>query len=528
MAWEAMSVSSLLLVYTEHEREDVRRSGLIYLIASHLGVVILFILFVVLSGSSNSFDFAGMATTSRSRVLSDWCFGLALVGFGLKAGFWPMHVWLPEAHPAAPSHVSAVMSGVMLKLGIYGILRASFWLGPPPVEWGITLVVIGATSSLGGVLHALGQTDIKRLLAYSSVENIGIIALALGVGMLGQSESLPVVTYLGYAAALIHGLNHGLMKGLLFHCAGAIAHATRTRNIESLGGLSRQMPVTAAAFLLGAIAISGLPPLNGFIGELLLYFGALHAAAVVPGAGATASLVVVPTLALTGAIACACFVRTYGIIFLGIPRSAATERAHEIGWTTATAMIIGGTLSVAIGLSPMLALSLVNAPVVELVRANVDPAGVVDGIAMAARVTALLVALVIALGCVRKLLFRGRPVSRASTWGCGYDAPTPRMQYTATSFAAPLLAPFDGFYPTRVHRDGPSGYFPTRAHFERRYVDIPADLLFVPAMRRIVRLLGRLHVLQQGHIHTYLVYILAVLIGLLVWVLVLPTALGSP
>jgi hydrogenase-4 component B len=435
-------------------------------------------------------------------------------------------VWLPEAHPAAPSHVSAVMSGVMIKLGIYGLLRTLTWIGPPPLAWGVTLVLVGTLSSLGGVLHALAQHDIKRLLAYHSVENVGIIALGMGVGMLGQSQAVPSVAFLGYGGAVLHVLNHGLMKGLLFQCAGAVVHATGTRNVESLGGLSRRMPITAATFLLGSVAIAGLPPLNGFISELLIFAGALRAASVMPAPAAIAALVAVPALALTGGLACACFAKVYGVVFLGTGRTPAAEHAHEPGWASLGAMIAGASLCLVLGLAPYLALLLVTAPALQLTGMAIAPADAVSVISGVWPVTLVFVALAASLAWLRRRLLAGRSVSLGDTWGCGYDAATARMQYSAASFASPLLAPFEAILATRVHRDGPTGYFPTHAHFERHHGDVTADDVFVPGIRRGVRLLGRLHVLQQGRMQAYLVYILAVLIGLLVWVLVFPMEAG--
>ena len=476
MAWEAMSVTSLLLVFSEHEREDVRRAGVAYLVASHVGVVALIILFVVLAQGSDSFDFAAFSAQRWSRGSASVCFALALVGFGTKAGVWPLHVWLPEAHPAAPSHVSAVMSGVMLKLGIYGLLRTVLWLGPPPTQWGIALVLVGIVSSVAGVLHALAQHDLKRLLAYSSVENVGIIMMGIGVGMLGQSESLPAVAFLGYAGALLHVLDHGLMKGLLFHCAGAVVHGSGTRNIESLGGLSRRMPVTAATFLLGSVAISGLPPLNGFISELLIFAGALRGAAAMTTSGAISALLVVPALALTGGLACACFVKVYGIVFLGTPRTAAAAHTHETGRSGRIGLVAGAVLCLAVGLAPVFALRLVSTPADELSGyAGTTMTDAIAGVSALWRVTAIFAVLAACLAWLRRRLLAHRSVGSASTWGCAYDVPTARMQYTSASFSSPLLAPFDAIFATRVHRDGPAGYFPVHAHFERHRGDVTAD-----------------------------------------------------
>ncbi|HWC65019.1 MAG TPA: proton-conducting transporter membrane subunit, partial [Thermoanaerobaculia bacterium] len=258
VAWEVMSIASFFLVTFDDERPEVRRAGMTYLIASQVGVVFLFVLFALLA-RSGSYDFDRLGGVGAAPFL------LALAGFGTKAGFWPAHVWLPDAHPAAPSPVSAVMSGVMIKMGIYGLLRTLTFLGPPPPGWGAALVVVGVVSGLAGVLHALGQHDLKRLLAYHSVENIGIIALGIGIGLLGRSRGNATVALLGFAGALLHVLNHGLFKGLLFEGAGSVLHGAGTREIDSLGGLQRRMPVTALTFLAGSIAICGLPPLNGFV-----------------------------------------------------------------------------------------------------------------------------------------------------------------------------------------------------------------------------------------------------------------------
>ena len=259
----------------------------------------------------------GIHTQGLAGVL----FLLAVIGFGTKAGFMPLHVWLPEAHPAAPSHVSAVMSGVMIKTGIYGLMRAFTFLGTPPLWWGWVLVAIGLTSGVLGVLFALAQHDLKRLLAYHSVENIGIIALGLGVGLLGMSTGSPVLIVLGFGGALLHVLNHALFKGLLFLGAGAVVHGTGTREIDQLGGLLKRMPWTAATFLVGAVAISGLPPLNGFVSEFLIYLGAFKGGISTGGPVAVPLLALIAGLALIGGLAVACFTKAFGIVFLGEPRS---------------------------------------------------------------------------------------------------------------------------------------------------------------------------------------------------------------
>jgi hydrogenase-4 component B len=531
IAWEVMSLASYFLVTHENEREEVRRAGMTYLVASQLGVVFLFVLFAILGRGGSTYDFDALAGAAAPAAgLATACFWLALAGFGTKAGFWPVHIWLPDAHPAAPSPVSALMSGVMIKMGIYGLLRTLTFLGPPPAWWGGVLIAIGIVSGLAGVLHALAQHDLKRLLAYHSVENIGIIALGIGVGLLGQSHHNPPIAFLGYAGALLHVANHGLFKGLLFQAAGSVLHATGTRDIDSLGGLSRRMPATAAAFLLGSAAICGLPPLNGFVSEWLIYVGAFRASSgwfvgpqgspPVPGLPhiwAVAALAVIPALALIGGLAAACFVKAFGVVFLGEPRTDSARTAHETGIMMRTPMLLGSLLCVAIGIWPAAAIRLVASAAIELGRLASVPEGIVGPLAAITRVAVVLLALVALLALLSRALLRGRPVARAATWGCGYPAPTPRMQYTAASFAEPVLEPFGGAVPRRVHEVRPDGYFPEKARYEEHAGDMAGERFLVPATRRAVKALSRLKVIQQGRLQLYLVYIAVTLVVLLVW-----------
>jgi hydrogenase-4 component B len=518
VAWEVMSLASYFLVTFENEREEVRRAGMTYLVASQLGVVFLFVLFAMLRRGASTYDFDAFAAAAvPASGLANTCFWLALAGFGTKAGFWPVHIWLPDAHPAAPSHVSALMSGVMIKMGIYGLLRTLTFLGPPPAWWGAVVIAIGAVSGVAGVLHALAQHDVKRLLAYHSVENIGIIALGIGVGLLGSSHHNPSIAFLGYAGALLHVLNHGLFKGILFEAAGSVFHATGTRDIESLGGLSRRMPVTAAAFLLGSVAICGLPPLNGFVSEWLIYVGAFRASASLPHAWAVAALAAVPALALIGGLAAACFVKVFGVVFLGEPRSEAASTAHEAGRMMLTPMVLGSLLCVSIGIWPAAAIRLVAPAATLLGRLPSVPMTVAGPMVAITRVAVVLLALVALLALLRRALLAGRPVASAATWGCGYSAPTPRMQYTAASFAEPVLEPFAAAIPRRVRQEGPAGYFPATAHYEEHLGDMAGERFLVPATRRVLRAISRIKVIQQGQLQLYLVYIAATLVALLVW-----------
>jgi hydrogenase-4 component B len=516
LAWEAMSISSFFLVTFEDEREEVRRAGTTYLIASHLGVLFLFALFALLARAAGSFGFAALAGADVTGIRHT-CFLLALIGFGTKAGFWPVHTWLPDAHPAAPSHVSALMSGVMIKLGIYGLLRVLTFLGPPPAWWGATLIAVGAVSGIAGVLHALAQHDLKRLLAYHSVENIGIIALGLGLGLVGQSQGQATVAFLGYAGALLHVLNHGLFKGLLFQGAGSVLHATGTRDVESLGGLARRMPVTASTFLVGSVAICGLPPLNGFASEWLIYLGAFRGGSGLPRAAGVAAVAVLPALALIGGLAAACFVKAYGVVFLGEARTPAVEHAREAGPAMRVAMLAGAGLCLAIGLLPAGAVALVT-PAAAQLQGGAEVAALAPApLAAITTVAALLLGTLTLLALLRARLLRGRQVTAAATWGCGYAHPTPRMQYTATAFADPVLAPFAAALHIRTRAELPEGIFPASGRFEKHVGDMAGERLLVPAWRRFLHAAGRLRAIQHGGTHRYLMYILCTLVALMVW-----------
>jgi len=477
--------------------------------------VLLILFFTLVAQHAGGFGFDAMqrATAPASSGALFW---LALLGFGSKAGFWPMHFWLPEAHPAAPSHVSALMSGVMIKMGVYGLLRALTFLGPPPAWWGLVLLGIGVTSGVGGVLHALAQHDLKRLLAYHSVENIGIIALGIGLGLLGQAQANADVAFVGYAGALLHVLNHGLFKGLLFQGAGSVLRATATRDIDSLGGLARRMPVTALTFLIGAVAISALPPLNGFVSEWLVYVAAFRAGNSLSPAWAFAGLFVAPALALIGGLAAACFVKAYGIVFLGEPRSPAAAAARESGWLLLAPMFVGAALCVAIGLGASASLTLVSEPAAALADLAGAPANLEGPLVAVSIVGAVFVCVALLLALLRARLLRGREVRTAGTWGCGYVHPEPRMQYTAASFAQPLLAPFAIVFRHVAHTRAPEGFFPRTASAEEHLGD-RAAIAIEYASGAFVGFLGRLRAMEHGRTSLYLAYVLATLLVLLVW-----------
>jgi hydrogenase-4 component B len=523
LAWEIMSLAAYFLVVLEDETPAVRAAGWTYLVATHLGTAFLIVMFVVLGHGAGSLDFERFAAAGPAAApLAGLVFVLALIGFGTKAGFMPLHVWLPEAHPAAPSHVSAVMSGVMIKLGIYGLLRTLTFLGPPPAAWGWVLVAVGLTSGVLGVLFALAQHDLKRLLAYHSVENIGIIALGIGVGLLGVHYGSAPLAVLGFAGALLHVVNHALFKGLLFLGAGAVLHATGTREMDHLGGLLKRMPWTGALFLVGAAAICGLPPLNGFASEFLVFLGAykgvLHPAAGVAGP----ALVVLAGLALIGGLAAACFAKVFGVVFLGEPRSAHVAHAHDPGRAMRLPMVALAAGCALIGLAPAALVGRMSGALEPLTRL---PAATID-LALApvllplTRIT-LVAAVLIVLGGLlalwRRVQLARHPLGEEGTWDCGYALPTPRMQYTASSFARPLTLLFGELLRTRTTRVAPAGPFPAQAALATETPDVFRDALFRPVFQMASGALARLRWLQRGRVQLYVLYILLTLVVLLVW-----------
>jgi hydrogenase-4 component B len=526
VAWEAMSLSSFFLVAFENEKGEVRKASWTYMVATHIGTGFLLVMFLFLGQYANSLDFNRLG--GLTPQLAVVCFVLAVVGFGTKAGIIPSHVWLPEAHPAAPSHVSALMSGVMIKTGIYGILRILAFLGPVQSWWGWALIAIGLLSGILGVLFALAQHDLKRLLAYHSVENIGIIVMGLGVGLLGLSAGSPMLAFFGFAGGLLHVVNHAMFKGLLFMGAGSVAHGAHTREIDHLGGLLKRMPWTAGTFLVGAVAISGLPPLNGFVSEFLIYIGSFRGASSIGGGTAVALLAVIAGLALIGGLATACFTKAFGMVFLGEARSENPVHARESDRSMLAPMVVLAAGCFAVGLLGFLVIRTmpaVLASVIEpilhsgfnaaTIQAEVLTAsGYLKSIAFGALVILLLTALIALL---RRWLLSGRDVRETGTWDCGYARPTARMQYTASSFAQPILDFFNVFQPGWKRLKAPRGYFPATASFETEALDTSQEKVYRPIFEAVERFLSKLRVMQQGRIQLYVLYIVLTLVLLIFW-----------
>ena len=521
VAWEVMAVSSFLLVTFDHDDAEVRGAGLTYLVASHLGAAFLLALFVLLGRAAGSFDFADFEALRGGVAAPLLLLALAVIGFGTKAGLVPLHVWLPEAHPAAPSHVSALLSAVMIKTGLYGILRVLLWLPAPPATVGFALAGIGLAGALAAITLALGQRDAKRVLAYSSVENVGIITLAIGLALAAGARGEPGVAVLAWAGALLHVWNHAAMKALAFMGVGAVAHAAHTRDLERMGGLMARLPRTATALLLGLAALAALPPLCGFASEWLVYLALLRAAVTEPGGASLLAWVAVASLALVGGVAAVAFARLGGVALLGEPRSPEAAAAREPGaglWAPLAALGAGVVL---LGLFPAAAVRLLlpalaqmaGGPAAEL-AAPLGPT--LHSLAVPSRAgAAVLVVVALALAAAARRARARAPVPAADTWGCGFARPTARMQYTGASFAQLFLS---GLAPRAFQPRGrvvpPRGVLPGRASMALEVRDPARARLFDPLFRAVGSRASRLRRYQAGRLNLQLLYTVATLLAL--------------
>ncbi len=529
-AWELMTLATAALVATEHEARASRNAAYLFLVMSHVGTGCLAAAFLLLAGASGSQAFPVLLSGHVAPgPFRDGLFVLFFFGFGVKAGVIPFHVWLPDAHPAAPSSVSAIMSAVLITAGIYGLYRVcAFGLGMPEVTWALALMAVGMVSAILGVLYALTQNDIKRLLAYSTIENSGIIVLGLGAAMMAMAEGHGALASVAIAASLTHVLNHAVFKGLLFLGAGSVVMATGTRQVEQFGGLLRRMPWTGLFFLVGALAISGLPLLNGFPSEWLTFQALLLGFTSTPGLVRLTFPVAGALLALTTALAAACFVRAFGISFLALPRSVAASEAEESPAVMLVPQAVMAALCVGLGLMPGVALRALEGIMVSL--PGLQPAALVsagglgmtsgtasfDHVAPAALFVALLGGLAVAgLLAARK----GLAVRRQPTWACGGEL-TARTEYTATAFSKPMMMIFRGVYrPTRTVETlaDVSPYFPHEVRYRSEIEPTFERYIYGPLVRAVVRAATGMRVLQAGSLHAYLAYVLVLAVILLLW-----------
>ncbi|MBI5612467.1 MAG: hydrogenase 4 subunit B [Gammaproteobacteria bacterium] len=531
VAWELMSVSSYFLVTHQHQNAPNRRAGFLYLLMAHVGALAILLGFGVLAGHGGNFTFDAMRAADLPPLWASIAFALAFFGFGMKAGLVPVHAWLPEAHPVAPSHISALMSGVMLKVAIYGFIRVSYDLiGDIQWQWGLAVLIVGTLSALLGVLYTLMQNDLKRLLAYSSVENIGIVFMGLGLSMIFLGTDHPVLGVIGLIAALYHVLNHAVFKGLLFLGAGAVQYRTHERDLERMGGLIHRMPATAALFLIGCVSIAALPPFNGFVSEWLTFQTALQTPKLESGVLRAILPIAAALLALTGALAAAAFVKVYGVAFLGKARERRAGHAREVPAGMLAGMGLLAVLCLVLGILPTTVIGVLeNVP--RLLLGQVPPSLTAHGWLWLTPVSAevasysaplVLAAIAITFFVGRVLLRRkANPVRRGAPWDCGFGPLNARMQYTAAAFAQPIRRVFGPVWKVQeqvevTHAEAPVTLVSGIRH-QLHISDWSWFKLYEPIGRLVLagaRRIGRLH---SGSIRTYLMYSFATLL-LLLWI----------
>lgn len=530
LAWELMTLATAALVATDHADRSSRRAGYLYLVMSHVGTGCLLAGFLTLAAASGSLSLSSLLTGDLvSGATRAGVFALFLVGFGVKAGLIPFHVWLPEAHPAAPSSVSALMSAVLITAGIYGIFRVcAFGLGTPAVSWGVTCMGLGVISAILGVLYALTQGDLKRLLAYSTIENSGIIVLGLGAAMLALAYGRGELATVAIAASLAHVLNHAVFKGLLFLGAGSVVMRTGTRQLEQFGGLLRRMPWTGLCFVVGAVAISGLPPLNGFVSDWLTFQALLLGFSATPGFIRLIHPLSAALLALTSALAAACFVKVVGISFLALPRSAAADEAREVPATMLIPQATLALLCLALGLLPGLVLRALGSVVTSL--PGLRPVALIGwgvaGVASPVRsfdhlVPAMFSVALLATVTAAAMFASRRRVAlrRVPTWGCGGEL-SARTQYSATAFSKPLMMIFRAVYrPTREVEAlaEVSPYYPHEVRYRSTIEPVFERYVYGPVLRTVLRVATGMKALQAGSLHAYLAYVLVLGVVLLLW-----------
>lgn len=526
VAWELMSLSSYFLVAWHHDHAANRRAAFLYLLMAHIGGLSILLGYGVLASFGGGFTFEAMRGAELSFTWASVAFVLAFVGFGMKAGLVPLHAWLPEAHPVAPSHISALMSGVMLKVAVYGFIRFVFDLvGEVHWQWGVVVLAIGGLSAIMGVLSALMQSDLKRLLAYSSVENLGIIFIGLGLALLFFAEGHTVIGTVAFVAALYHSINHALFKGLLFLGAGAILHSANEHDLEKMGGLLRRMPWTGLSFLVGSVAISALPPFNGFVSEWLTFQAALQAWQLDSGVLRSIVPIVAAVLALTGAMVAATFVKVYGVAFLGQARSRAVRRARPVPLSMRIGQAMLALLCLLLGVLPTAFIDLINTVPQQLLGHGLQQATAHGWLwltpisAQTASYGAPLVAISLLLVLVLGLWLFGRGirrVRRCDAWDCGFAPPGSSMQYTACAFAQPIRRVFGLLF----HLDeGVDTQQDGRPRHRLQVGDRAWDLFYTPVARTVERASRQVVRLQSGNIRIYLGWTLGTLLVLL-WLMV--------
>ncbi|MEC4749012.1 hydrogenase 4 subunit B [Methylomicrobium sp. Wu6] len=534
IAWELMSVASYFLVAFQHENPANRRAAFLYLLMAEVGALAIILAFGILASFADGFAFDALRNVTLSTHWASIAFVLALLGFGMKAGLAPVHVWLPEAHPVAPSHISALMSGVMLKVALYGLIRFCYdLLGELQWQWGVTLLIVGTISALGGILYAMMQVNLKRLLAYSSVENIGMIAMALGLSVIFKATGHPQLAALGLLAALFHAFNHALFKNLMFLGAGIIQHRTHELNIDMMGGLIRRMPHTSKLFLVGCMSISSLPLFNGFVSEWLAFQTALQVSVLDNGVLRSLIPVAAASMALTAALAAACFVKVFGMMFLGKSRSRHSDKAHEV---KDKVMLAGPSLLAGlcflIRIFPGLVISLINRVAGQLLGQTLPNDTALGWLWLAPVSTKqasyspllVLIAALIA-GCISFWYLRRNPATvmrRAEPWDCGFGGLTPRMQYSCHAFAMPLRRIFAKAWiiDEQIDKDlqGALNQEVAAIRYQLQIQDHSWPRVYQPIAQGVGRMAEQIGRIQTGNIRVYLGYSFVTLLFML-WVI---------
>ncbi len=500
--WELMSLTSFLLVMFEHTKKETQKAGVFYFIMTQLSTVFLLIGFLSIYQVTGTFDITAVQLAGPSFVLA---FLALFLGFGIKAGIIPFHKWLPYAHSASPSNISALMSGVMIKIAVYGLIRFLLSVLSPELWCGVLILIVGSVSALLGVIYALKEHDIKRLLAYHSIENIGIIFIGIGLYVIFSAYELPALAALGLAGALFHSVNHALFKSLLFLAAGSVVHATHTRNMEELGGLIKRMPKTALLFLIGAIAISALPPLNGFVSELMIFQAFLQSYAVPDPLMVVLLITCMSALALTSALAAACFVKAFGITFLGLPRSEKAKNAVEVSQSMIIGPAILAGLCIILGIFSYQILAFSGN---TLGMPDMLPIGIM-----------LLFTYAVAWAFLRYTTSNASRVSM--TWGCGQPALNSRMQYTASGFSQPITRIFQPIYRTKSVREvsffDKYGAILKGGHGEITMMKFFEEYLYAPVAACVNKLAARVAKLQNGDLDAYIAYAFIAVLAILIF-----------
>jgi formate hydrogenlyase subunit 3/multisubunit Na+/H+ antiporter MnhD subunit len=513
VAWEIMALSAFLTVIFEHEKVATLRAGINFLIQAHISILFLMIGFIWVASQTGSYDFSAIHNYSltHSEPVSLMLFLFFFIGFAIKAGFVPFHTWLPYAHPVAPAHISGIMSGILIKIGIFGILRMLMLIHVNYTTIGSMILVISIISGIYGVMLAILQHNLKKLLAYHSIENIGIIGIGIGLGCIGLGINNPVLSSLGFAGALLHTLNHSLFKSLLFFTAGNVYQATHTLDIEKLGGIVKKMPQTSILFLIAALAICGLPPFNGFISEFILYTGLYHWFQDAQMGSLISIIFTVTALAMIGGLALMCFTKAFGVVFLGNPRHAFQHEVKEVPFLQLIPLYAIAAFIIFIGLFPKIFMNILIQPVQLFTGLKQLPfAGFqtndLEALVSISHASWYLIVMVLLILGIKKWVLSKSTVTVSPTWGCGYTAPTAKIQYTASSFVKTYSKLFGLFFLISKREKEAQGIFPSEAHLETHpYDKIEKWLIDFPTVNFKI-FMGRFRFFQNGKLQFYILY----------------------